>query len=246
MTINLVRLSPSSALPRLLCLPYAGGRSDFYRRWVPDLMGVLEVWTVDLHARQDGADLSIPVDLGDLVTDLTDATAALLDRPVTIFGHSMGALLGIEVVRRQERSGPPLRALTVSGCIAPQLWPVRAEPRHRGDDELVALLRDWDGTPAELLADREFLDLALPALRADLHLCDQFRDRPGRVRTALMAFAGSTDTTAPAVDVDAWSACTKDWRGLRTLPGGHFFVHSGRRAILTAITEIATDGACSP
>jgi surfactin synthase thioesterase subunit len=91
-------------------------------------------------------------------------------------------------------------------------------PDERSDEALVGLLKSWGGTPLELLEDRAFLDAALPVLRTDLMLCDQYHDRPGRIRTPLMALAGSTDSTdstAPATEVGAWSAYTGDWRGLR-------------------------------
>jgi medium-chain acyl-[acyl-carrier-protein] hydrolase len=106
---------------------------------------------------------------------------------------------------------------------------------ERSDDELVALMQSWGGTPRELLQDRDFLHRALPALRADLRLALQYRNQPGRIQTPIVAFAGRADTTAPAAEVDQWSACSTDWRGLRILPGGHFFIHSAQRALIDAI-----------
>lgn len=47
-------LSPPSSGARLLCPPHAGGRSDLYRWWVPNLAGIAEVWAADLpgHGRR--------------------------------------------------------------------------------------------------------------------------------------------------------------------------------------------------
>jgi surfactin synthase thioesterase subunit len=238
-TVELVRLSTASTAPRLLCLPHAGGRGDFYRRWTGDLAGTLEVWTVALPGRHRRAGEPAETDLDAVVKSIAVQSLELLDRPLAIFGHSMGAILGLEVVREMETSGPPLRGLVVSGCSAPLLRAPRTGPDQRTDEDLAGLLKSWGGTPPELLGDSAFLHAALPVLRADLVLYDQYQVRPGQVRTPLMALAGSTDTTAPAVEVGAWSGYAGDWRGLRVLPGGHFFIYDAQRAVIDAIIATA-------
>jgi surfactin synthase thioesterase subunit len=232
---SLVRLSPPSAAARLLCLPGAGGRGDYFRRWVPDLAGILELWTTVSPERSSGADRSSETDLDLVVNAIAAEALDLMDRPLAVLGHSMGAMLGIEVIRAVERRATPLRALIVCGCAAPANWTLQAVMGERTDDELVALMQSWGGTPPELLQDRDFLHLALPRLRADLRLCLQYRNQPGRIRTPIVAFAGSSDVTAPALEVGEWSACSTDWRGLHILPGGHFFIHSAQRALIDAI-----------
>jgi surfactin synthase thioesterase subunit len=238
-TVELVRLSGASAAPRLLCLPHAGGRGDFYRRWASDLAGTLELWTIALPGRYHRGGEPAETHLDAVIKSTAAQSLDLLDRPLAIFGHSMGAILGLEVIRELETSGPPLRGLIVSGCSAPPLRARRTSPDERTDEALVGLLRSWGGTPPELLEDRAFLHAALPVLRADLLLYDQYRDRPGRVRTPLMALAGGTDTTAPAAEVGAWSSYAGDWRGLRIIPGGHFFIYTAQRAVIDAIVATA-------
>jgi surfactin synthase thioesterase subunit len=233
-TVELVRLSVASAAPRLLCLPHAGGRGDFYRRWTTDLAGTLELWTIALPGRHSRAGELAETDLATVVKRIAAQSLDLLDRPLAIFGHSMGAILGLEVIRELETSEPPLRGLVVSGCSVPALR-VRRAADERSDAALVGLLTSWGGTPPELLHDPAFLAATLPVLREDLLLYDQYQDRPGRVRTPLMALAGSADTTAPPAAVGAWSSYTSDWRGLRVLPGGHFFIYTAQRAVIDAI-----------
>jgi medium-chain acyl-[acyl-carrier-protein] hydrolase len=106
----------------------------------------------------------------------------------------------------------------------------------RGDDALTDLLRSWGSTPPELLDNSDFLDIVLPILRADLLLCDQYADKTGKIQTPLTALAGEDDTTAPVRDVDAWSKCSTQWRGLQTLPGGHLFIHTAQSAAIEAVT----------
>ena len=80
------------------------------------------------------------------------------------------------------------------------------------------------GVPAELLADREALELFLPALRADLRALEPFQpplSRPLDVAITVLRAAGDEITAA---DAWAWSATTTAPCRLHTLPGGHFFL----------------------
>lgn len=235
---RLVRLSPPAAAPRLLCLPHAGGRGDAYRPWIADADGALELWTSDLPGRHTRAAEPLVLDPREVVAALAADAATLLDRPLAVLGHSMGALLAFELVYELERRGGAPAALVVSGCPAPS---VRAPAGGRepgpdaSDAALVALLRRWGGTPEELLGDRDFLAAVLPPLRADLALIARHRPSAGRVRAPLLALAGEQDDVAPPDAMRPWAACSARWRGLRVLPGGHFFLHERRADALDAV-----------
>jgi surfactin synthase thioesterase subunit len=201
------------------------------------------VWTVNLPGRRGRSLEPLITDPDTLVAELADAAEALLDRPLAIFGHSMGALLGYEVARELRRRGsPPLSALVVSACRAVQLRPDRAPvPRH--DAELTAMLKSWGGTPPELIEDEDFLGLVLPPFRADLWLCEAYRYRPGApLDTPLTALAASRDDVAPVQDVAAWSVHSTRWRGIHVFAGGHFYLVPARRLVLDVVARAVTDG----
>ncbi|HXL91152.1 MAG TPA: alpha/beta fold hydrolase [Streptosporangiaceae bacterium] len=238
------RLSPVSDAPRLLCLHHAGGNGAFYTSWAAELTGTCEVWTANLPGRRGRSLEPLITDPDILVTELADAAEALLDRPLAIFGHSMGALLGYEVARELRRRGhPPLSALVVSACRAVQLRPEQA-PVPRPDAELAGMLKVWGGTPPDLLEDEEFLGLVLPPFRADLTLCEAYRYRPGAaLDTPLTALAAAHDDVAPVPDVAAWSVLSTRWRGIHVVEGGHFYLVPARRLVLDVVVRAVTEGA---
>ena len=103
------------------------------------------------------------------------------DRPLTFFGHSMGAVVAFEVARRMEDAGNGPVRLFASGRRAPSR--TREENVHlRDDDGLVAELRALSGTAAQFLADEELLHMILPAIRSDYTAVETYRCDPGATR----------------------------------------------------------------
>lgn len=233
--------APAGA-PRLLCLHHAGGSGAFFARWADDLAGQAEVWTVNMPGRGGRAAEAPITDPGVLVAGLAGAVRELCDRPLTVFGHSMGSLVGFEIARRLRAEGAPLAALVLSGCRAAHIH-LGQPPGPRGDAELIECLRSWGGTPPELLADPRFLDMALPPLRADLMICDAYRYRPGpALDVPMTALAGTSDRIAPEHDVAAWSTHSTRWRGIHLVPGGHFYLVPARPLVLDVVLRAARYG----
>ena len=110
---------------------------------------------------------------------IADDLGPWFDRPVALFGHSMGATLGYEVARRLEARGARPLGLFASACRAPSAQ--RIEYVHqRDDDGLIAALKELSGTDSAVLGDDELLRMVLPAVRGDYTAVETYRHRPGR------------------------------------------------------------------
>jgi pyochelin biosynthetic protein PchC len=226
-----------AAKARLVCLPHAGGSASFYfpvsRALAPDV----EVLAVQYPGRQDRrAEPFVPT-----IAELADALSALLrektDRPLALFGHSMGATVAYEVTRRLEAAGIPPSALFVSGRRAPSRY--RSDGVHtRSDEGVLAELRRLSGTEADLLGDEEVVRMILPALRNDYRAVETHQHVPGPpLSVPLTAFTGTEDPVAPLPDVEAWAEHTTGGFELVALPGGHFFLTGQQEAVLRKLTE---------
>lgn len=223
----------------LFCLPYAGGSAAVYRCWDQLLPPGIVIHPVELPGR--GSRFGEPVidQLEPLVDVLLKTFEAQADRPFAIFGHSMGALLGFELARalRLRHRRPPTH-LFVSGCRAPQIGR-RKQPRHRlSDSELIDELHRLNGTPAELLANDELIELLLPILRADIEICDTYlyREQPP-LACPIVAFGGTQDEQVPEHDIAGWRSQTLAAFEMRMLPGDHFFLNGSRPLLLRAIVH---------
>ncbi|MFC8256567.1 thioesterase II family protein [Streptomyces sp. NPDC057291] len=222
---------------RLVVLPHAGGSASFFHPWGRAFGGDTEVLVAKYPGRQER--LADPfVGSMDMLAD--QVTAALLpfaDVPLTLFGHSMGASLAYEVVRRLERRHAVRpAALHVSSREAPHRLTRRALYQEE-DSALIAELRRLGGTDSALLDDPDVQEFVLPALRADLTIVDCYGPRPATpVSCPVHAWVGDADPSTSAWEMNAWADVAPCGFQLRVLPGGHFYLVEQHDAVVRALS----------
>ena len=144
-------------------------------------------------------------------------------RKRVLFGHSMGAYLAVETARRLTAAGRPPAAVVLAAA-SHRRAPVLDGASTWSDEDLGAWLADVGGTPAEILANRDFMSLILPALRADLRIAEQYTPPgPGALEVPVVAVRGSADDLVDDDDTAAWAGLTSAGSVTAVLPGGHFF-----------------------
>lgn len=224
---------------RLFCLPFAGGGASAYRGWGQALPTV-ELYPVRLPGREARLGEPAFAVMRDLVESLADEIAPFDDKPFALFGHSMGALVSFELARALRRRGArPPAMLFLSAHRAPHL-PLRRLPlAGMNDAEFLEALRRFGGTPPEVFAHQELLDIVLPTLRADFTLCDGYRHVPeAPLDCPFILYAGRQDSEVSPAEVEAWGEHTTQGARLRLFPGDHFFLHSNRDLLLRAMASV--------
>jgi medium-chain acyl-[acyl-carrier-protein] hydrolase len=221
---------------RLLCCPCAGGGPSSYALWRRDL----KPWGIEVRALQlpgrEGRMAERPLtDHQSIVEMASDEAARLLDVPYVVFGHSMGALIAFELVRRLRARGLPLPVcLMVAGAGAPHRTQYERPLHQIADDSrfVDAVQHEYGGIPAEVLAHKELLKLLVPALRADLRVVETYAYVEGPpLPVSIAAYGGTRDATVTADDLQAWGTHTTAPFSSRMFEGDHFFVHAVRAAL---------------
>jgi surfactin synthase thioesterase subunit len=216
-----------------VCFPHAGGAAGFYYSFSKALSPGVEVLAVQYPGRQDRRSEPAIDDIEELTVGITSALERLLDdRPLALFGHSMGAVVAYETARRLEHdldSSPAL--LFASGRRAPSRR--RDESTHlKDDDGLVEELRLLDGTDVEVLEDLDVLRLILPAVRVDYRAIETYRHRSGpELSCPVSVLLGEDDPRVTREEAEAWRQHTTGSFTLDTFPGGHFFLSAAEETI---------------
>lgn len=219
----------------MFCLAPAGAGASAFGPWRRFCPPELSLQPVQLPGRENRINEPYALDPG----EIAEAVRCRADRPYAIFGHSMGALVGFEVIHRLYRAGARLPTRFYPAATSPpdvhNPWAVRNAtlPREQFIAELIAL----GGVPDSVREHPELLDLLLPVLRADFTWLAAARlTTEPPLPVPIDAFAGSDDEIGSAVVMAGWSRHTTAGFRLRTLPGGHFFPTTNIPSVLRSIT----------
>lgn len=208
----------------LFCLPYSGAGASMFFRWQRAFDPRVEIMPVHLPGRED----RIGEPLGHFPDAVAAAIARQADRPYAIYGHSLGARLGYEVIRALRRLGapPPVRFYPAAGLPPDVAWPF-ADCVELPDEEFLAVLAERINPPAEAWEIPELRELVLPVLRADFEWIARYRHDGGpSLGVPVIGVAGADDLEAGPLAMLGWSRHTSASFRLHTLPGDHFFVRS--------------------
>jgi len=237
--ISIPRPSASARL-RLFCFPYAGGGVFEYRAWPASLPPEVEVCAIQLPGREARLRETPYSQMAALCEVLAQVIVPHLDRPFAFFGHSLGAFIALELVRRlRQQCRPQPEHLFVSGSRAPQLPNPEPPVYHLPDRELIREVSErYDGIPAEVLANADILEMLLPALRADFAMNDTYvyRDE-APLDCPIAAFGGLQDHGVPPGHLEAWREQTRGAFTLNMFWGDHFFLKTSRIPLLQAVRE---------
>ena len=221
---------------RLFCFPYAGASGQVFAAWAPLLPENVEVWALQLPGRASRVRERSLRSIRDLAAATVDAIDPLLDRAFVFFGHSMGSLVAFQAARHLRAHAKPAPvALILSGASSPELPPVGEQLHKLPKESFKARLRDFEGTPPQILDCEELLEIVLPALRADFEASETYSpDEEAPLNVPLIVFGGENDPDVPLDHLEAWRPYASRDVIVQQFPGGHFYLQ-GSSMFFTAL-----------
>ncbi len=210
---------------RVLAFHHAGGSAAMYHPMSTGIPARWELMLLDLPGRGKRFGQPAIPSMPALIERVVDDVRPWLDVPIALFGHSLGAILAIEVARACEAIGAPPVWVGVSGRIAPGQQAETRRLTSLDDATLLSEILELGGTPDRLAELPEFREHLLRIVRADLGAVESYQPAPGRPRIScpVTAFAGNADTWAPPPMMSGWVRETYGRFHQRLYSGGHFY-----------------------
>jgi len=176
---------------------------------------------------------SVEAIIDGLVPELTTR----LDKPYAFYGHSMGAKLGFELIRRLSKLNLPLpQAFFICAANSPEFKSLDKIISSLSDKEFLEELRSLGATPEEFLSDPELMSLFLPVLRADFEAVEKHSYGDiSPIDIPVMVFGGLDDKEVSIESLIAWRKVTTASFSVHLFQGDHFFVFSKMKAVVKSI-----------
>ena len=211
--------------PQLFLLHFAGGNMYSYQFLKEHISTTIDFIPIELPGR--GRRMREPL-VNDMAKAAEDQFARLRSlrngAPYVIFGHSMGALIGLRVCELMEKEGDAPAALVVSGNAGPgaednKIRSTLPDPEFK--EELLSL----GGIQEEILAENDLFAFFSPVLRADFALVESDGDEAEKIQieSRLIALMGTTEDYSE--NIDNWERFTGGSFSKHLLYGDHFFIH---------------------
>jgi surfactin synthase thioesterase subunit len=222
-----------------LVFPHAGGAALAYRTLGLALAEAgSDAYVMQYPRRGDRLSHPAAATVGDLARDLFEAGDWAQLGPLRLFGHCMGAVVAFEFARVAERNGVVVEALWVSASEAPSA--VAASPAlPMAESEIIAEMVDLGGTDPQLLADEDFVELLLMAVRADYEAFNRYSCDPGvTVATDIYALGGEQDHRISPDMLRGWEFHTSGAFTLSMFDGGHFYLNDYTEDVAELVHEL--------
>jgi len=214
---------------------FAGGNSYSFR-FMTKYLTNFSVISLELPGRGNRVNEDFKKDLNSAAQDLYSQILGKLNNDnFVIYGHSMGALLGLKVSSMLEQINRCPSYLFVSGHEGP----LRIKPKRKRyllkDEELIEELKNLKGIPLEVIGNEDFLSYYLPIFRADFEVTENDTNYEFLNKTPIFAMMGDIEKNSEKIT--NWKIFTHSNFTFQTFKGGHFFIYDYPEEIANIIQD---------
>lgn len=211
----------------LFALPYAFGSAAAYRNFKGYLDEDIDFHPLDYPGHSSRFNDSFCTSIQGMAEDALEQIEEKIERygEYGIMGYSMGSLVGFELCNNiiKKRLKPPKYFFAFASPAPDRIYNYKNYETY-GVEEIRAELKEKDGTPEEILNNREMLELFLPIIKSDLiALRDYHADNiPGGLQCTTVIVRGADEKNKYCHD--EWKRFCGDECEFHIMDGGHFFM----------------------
>lgn len=231
---------------QLFLLHFAGGSCYSFDFLKPALNQVFDFLPLELPGRGKRIDQVLLDHKAEAIQDYIKQIQVLRNgQPYLVYGHSMGATLGLSVVKGLELINDPPMQLIVSGNAGPgakePVDPLTGLPKVErylmNDAGFKDALRELGGVPELVLTNEELYAYFSPIIRADFAILekDELYEKDTCIETPVYALMGDQEKTVE--QIENWKSFTSGEFTHQVLPGNHFFIHQHSKQLADLIKD---------
>lgn len=207
--------------------------------WQNDLNSDVELAVVQLPGRGIRFSEAPYQTMSEVVTALFLALEKLSKKPFIFYGHSMGARVAYELTLMlwRFRCRLPVHFIA-SGSVAPCIIRTQEQTHHLPDIEFITKVGELNGSPPEVLANNEIMQLMLPALRADFKIIETYCSKSKFVISTKVSVLAGDQEEIEVADIEAWFTLFESYTDVHWISGDHFFVEKNKADVLKIVNTI--------
>ena len=224
--------------PQLFLLHFAGGNCYSFNFLLPYLKE-FDVVTIELPGRGRRIMEDLLKDFDSAALDVyRQIRARVGPGPFIIYGHSMGAHVGLRVANLLRRSGYSPSYLVVSGNAGP------SDKKKKytyllGKRDFISHLKKLGGISSEVIENDELFSVFEPILRADFELVEK-SEMAGEPPLDIPIYAIMGTGESRSTEIANWANYTYTHFDYEILAGDHFFIHKHPGRIAAIVKDCYT------
>lgn len=224
---------------KLICFPYAGGSPHVFVPWVNELSPSVELVIMQAPGRGNRLFEQSHTNMDSLISELIKEIGPHLSKPYVYFGHSLGSRVAFELMMQTKKHGYALpKHFIASGSRGPDQKCMKETIFNLPYDEFIKKLINLNGTPHEVLKNRELMELLLPSLRADFEIAETYCYKGSEKFDCPISVFGGKEDTITLESLNQWSEFFSQPANIIQMLGGHFFIDSHRELVLRQVNQI--------
>lgn len=238
----------SNAKVRLFCFHHLGGNASAYTNWHKLFGTDIDVCPVQLPGREERLNEPFITSFEKLIENLVDSLSPyLFDKPFAFYGHSMGALISLELASylHKKQSLPTPNHLFLGALLPPHILETPFDFKKDNSYQLKRLLNHFTDDREAVLQDEEYSKVFSSIVEGDTQLFNSYFSYPsrfyhsqGKLSVPITTFGGANDEAISIEQLQEWRNCTDRVFDLQVIPNGnHLFIFSHKELLVKIIRQ---------
>lgn len=214
---------------KLVCFPFAGSGASHYAKWNEHLSSI-EVLPVQLPGRENRIKDEPYINSEELTEKIVNEIEPYLQTGnFSIFGHSMGGILGFEVAKKLEKRNIFPDICFISGTSIEGYTEIKyadKKTNDMNDDEFIQMVSQFGAIDENNLIFKysEIREIYLKILRADFNVIESYEPTENKVICPIVAMCGNNDPSENIKRMCEWEKYTESEVSFIEYNGNHFYL----------------------